>query len=115
MNISEKTCEMVDQLIALQAEIDDRIREESGGIYGLCKGSELTLQLSATMAHSHDLAELEAFVGPIRERHAYDDGSKSYHFMLGKEALGIILMPVGTTDSRMTGGEADDVCVDQEA
>lgn len=115
MKISEKTCELVDQLIALQSEIDDRIREESGGIYGLCKGSELTLQLSASMCHNHDLAELEAFVGPVRERYAYEDGSKSYHFMLGKETLGVILMPVGTTDSRMTGGEADDVCIDKKA
>lgn len=115
MKISEKTCVMMDQLIALQAEIDDRIREESGGIYGLCKGSELTLQLSASIGHQHDLAELEAFVGPIRERHSYDDGDKSYHFMLGKETLGVILMPADTTDSRTTGGEADDVCIDKKA
>lgn len=115
MKISEKTCEMVDQLIALRAELDERIREESGGMYNLCCSADLHVQLGAAMHHKHDLAELEAFVGPIRDRYSYDDGSKSYSFMLGNDALGVILMPADTTDSRMTGGEADDVCVDKEA
>ncbi len=115
MKISEKTCQLVDQLTALKAEIDDRIREESGNKYALCCGCDLILQLSAMMGHNHDLAELEDFVGPIRDRHTYDDGDKSYSFMLGNDTLGVILMPAGTTDSRMTGGEADDVCINKEA
>ena len=115
MKISEKTCELVDQLTALKAEIDDRIREESGGKYALCCGGDLALQLSAKMGHDHDLAELEDFVGPIRDRHTYDDGEKSYSFMLGNDTLGCIIMPADTTDSRMTGGEADDVCLNKEA
>lgn len=115
MKISKETCELVDKLVALQCEIDERIREESGGLYHLCCGHITNVQLSPIMDHMHDLVELSEFVGPIRERYAYDDGSKSYQFMLGNDALGIILMPVGTTDSRTTGGEADDVCVDKEA
>lgn len=115
LKISKETCELVDELVALREKLDDRLRQESGGAYGLCGGADLHVQLHATGFHQHDLAELEAFVGPIRPRHEYEDGSKSYNFMLGNDALGIILMPVGTTDSRMTGGEADDVCTNEEA
>ena len=115
MKVSKEVCELVDKLVALQCEIDDMIREESDGLYHLCCGHILNVQLSPMEGRQNDLAELEAFVGPIRERHAYEDGTKSYQFMLGNEALGVIIMPANTTDSRTTGGEADDVCIDKEA
>lgn len=115
MRISKETGALVDKMIALQEEIDDRIREESGGLYHLSRGIELTVQLSPKIGHKHDLTELEACVGPIHTRHEYEDGTKSYHFMLGDDALGVIVMPADTIDSRTTGGEADDVCIDKEA
>lgn len=109
MKISEKTCQLADQLLALRAELDERIREESGGKYNLCCAMDLHVQLGAAMYHKHDLTELVEFVGPIRDRYSYDDGSKSYTFMLGNDALGVILMPADTADSRETGGDSDDV------
>ena len=115
LKLSKETCDKIDQLVALQEEIEDRVLDESGGVYSVCTGFELKLQLYACVCHKHDLAELEAFVGPIRLRHEYEDGTKSYHFMLTDNTLGCIIMPNDTTDSRMTGGDADDVCVNKEA
>ena len=109
MKLSKETGALIDKYVALKEEISDRIYRESGGKYALCCGHELSVQLSAKMGHQHDLAELEAFVGPIHPRHEYEDGSKSYHFMLGEHALGIMLFDAGTTDSRKTGGDSDDV------
>lgn len=115
LKMSEKTSRLFDQLLELQEEICERVCEESGGIYALCTNFELKVQLHAKMGHQHDLAELEAFVGPIRLNHTYEDGDKSYHFMLSDKALGCIIMPANTTDSRTTGGEADDVRINKEA
>ena len=115
MKISKETSKLADKLVALREELDYRIREESGGTYHLCCGHELYVQLSPKIDHQNDLAELEAFVGPIRPRYEYEDGTKSYSFMLGNDALGVVVMPANTTDSRTTGGEADDVCLDKEA
>lgn len=113
--ISKETCELIDKMVALQAEIEERILEESDGIYTLCGGYTLHVQLFASASRKHDLAELESFVGPVRLNHKYDDGTNSYHFMLTDNTLGCVVMPANTTDSRTTGGEADDVCIDKEA
>lgn len=115
LKISKDTCDKIDQMAALQEELCNRIYEESGGAYSMCTNFDLKAQLYAHMCHKHDLAELEAFVGPIRLAHEYADGTKSYHFMLSDNTLGCIIMPKDTTDSRMTGGEADDVCANKEA
>lgn len=115
LKLSKETCDKINQYVALQAEIEERVLDETRGVYGVCTNFQLKLQLHACMNHQHDLAELEAFVGPIRLHHEYEDGTKSYHFMLTDNTLGIILMPADTTDSRTTGGEADDVCLNKEA
>ena len=115
LKLSKETCDKIDQLVSLQEDVDSRLSKESDGAYSLCVGIELKLQLYAHMFHQHDLAELESFVGPIRLNHEYEDGTKSYHFMLTDSTLGCIVMPADTTDSRTTGGEADDVCIDKEA
>lgn len=115
MKISKETSELVDKLVAIRHELDERIREESDGMYHLCCGHELYVQISPSIGRINDLAELEAFVGSFRPRYEYEDGTKSYIFMMGNDALGVIVMPADTIDSRTTGGEADDVCIDQEA
>lgn len=116
LKLSKETCELIDKMIALQVDIEERIIEESGGVYTVCtNGWAEKVQLHAYMDHQHDLAELESFVGPVRLAYAYDDGMKAYHFMLTDNTLGCIVMPANTTDSRTTGGEADDVCIDKEA
>lgn len=115
LKLSKETCDKIDQLVALQHEVEELIIEESGGVYSVCNGCTMKVQLHATMDHKHDLAELEAFVGPVRLNHIYEDGMKSYHFMLTDNTLGCIVMPTNTTDSRTTGGEADDVCIDKKA
>ena len=115
LKLSKETCDKIDQFVALQAEIEERVLEETRGVYGVCTNYNLKMQLHACIDHQHDLAELEAFVGPIRLNHEYEDGTKSYHFMLTDNTLGCIVMPADTIDSRTTGGEADDVCVNQEA
>lgn len=113
--LSRETSELIDKLTALYADVEERILEESGGTYGLCSGLDLKLQLHASMCHKHDLAELESFVGPFRLNHVYEDGTKSYHFMLGDITLGCIIMPADTIDSRATGGEANDVRFNKKA